>query len=77
VPADFRFAVKVPSAITHVRRLADCDVVRGRFLGEAASLGDKLVPLLVQLPPALAFEADVARRFFTFLRRRLGGGVVC
>lgn len=77
VPAGFRFAVKVPRTITHERRLGDVDEPLARFLGEVAALGDRLGPLLVQLPPSLAFERAVAGAFWAGLRRRFAGAVVC
>ena len=46
-----------------------------RFLGEATQLGDRLGPLLVQLPPSLAFSADIAGRFFAAFRDRFEGNV--
>ena len=52
VPAHFRFAVKVPKEITHLRRLANADEPLERFLAEAGALGEKLGPLLLQLPPS-------------------------
>ena len=76
VPDDFRFAAKVPRAVTHERRLVDAGDVLDRFLSEVAHLGGKLGPLLVQLPPSLAFAADVAGPFFDFLRTRFAGAVV-
>lgn len=77
VPADFRFAAKVPRSITHDSRLTDTEDDLARFLDEAQGLGDKLGPLLVQLPPSLAFDSDTARRFFAALRNRFVGDVVC
>ncbi|KAB2941257.1 MAG: DUF72 domain-containing protein [Hyphomicrobium sp.] len=77
VPADFRFAVKVPKAVTHAARLADTKAALERFLGEAGGLGDKLGPLLIQLPPRLAFDASVAGTFFATLRQLFAGDVVC
>jgi uncharacterized protein YecE (DUF72 family) len=77
VPADFWFAVKVPKEATHKLRLADTEDVLDRFLAEAAGLGDKLGPLLVQLPPSLKFEAKVAASFFKSLRERTQGDVAC
>ena len=62
VPEDFRFAVKVPKAITHERRLKDASDLLDRFLSEAGGLGPKLGPLLVQLPPSLSFQAGIADR---------------
>jgi uncharacterized protein YecE (DUF72 family) len=56
VPPAFRFSVKVPKAVTHERRLIDCDDVLRRFRDEVSELGPKLGPLLVQLPPRLAFS---------------------
>jgi uncharacterized protein YecE (DUF72 family) len=77
VPSGFRFAVKVPREITHTRRLADAADLLDRFLAEIGGLGDKLGPLLVQLPPSLVFDAAVARQFLTALRQRFNGAVVC
>jgi uncharacterized protein YecE (DUF72 family) len=76
VPADFRFAVKMPKEITHTRRLAQVAEPLTRFLGEAGALGGKLGPILVQLPPSLAFKADLAG-FFLDLRARFDGDIVC
>ena len=75
VPAAFRFAVKVPRAITHDARLADADAPLDAFLAEATALGARLGCLLVQLPPSLAFERDVARAFLAALRTRHAGPV--
>src|SRR3989338_2692442 len=57
-PEDFRFAVKVPQAITHERRLIGVDDLLSKFLYETGGLGAKRGPLLIQLPPSLAFEAE-------------------
>ncbi len=77
VPAGFRFAVKVPRAITHQRKLVDVTAPLDRFLAEAGALGDRLGPLLVQLPPSLRYDESVAHNFFASLREDFGGGVVC
>jgi uncharacterized protein YecE (DUF72 family) len=70
VPADFRFAVKLPKSVTHEARLADAEHLLDAFLAEASLLGDKLGVLLVQLPPSLALDARVATHFFRQLRER-------
>lgn len=75
VPDGFRFAVKCPRAMTHHRRLIGCEDDIARFAGEIAGLGDRQGPLLVQLPPSLAFDADVAARFFAALRRAVDAPV--
>jgi uncharacterized protein YecE (DUF72 family) len=77
VPANFRFAVKVPKAISHERRLRDCDDVLDRFLAEIEGLGPKLGPVLLQLPPSLAFQPDHAYPFLRDMRQRLEGPIVC
>jgi uncharacterized protein YecE (DUF72 family) len=77
VPERFRFAVKVPKSITHERRLNDAQDLTDRFLSETDGLGPKRGPLLVQLPPSLAFQASVATGFLRGLRERTDGGIVC
>lgn len=77
VPAGFRFAVKVPRAVTHERRLVDATEPLARFLDEVAALGPAIGPLLVQLPPSLRWDAPVADRFFGVLRERFAGEIAC
>lgn len=77
VPEGFRFCLKAPRAITHTARLAGADALLDTFLDEARPLGSKLSCLLFQLPPSFAFDAAVARAFFTLLRGRYRGGVAC
>ena len=76
-PAPFRFAVKVPRAITHDLKLRRARQPLGRFLSETAGLGKKRGPLLVQLPPSLALEPRVASTFFMLLRDGYRGPIVC
>lgn len=72
VPDGFRFAVKLPKAITHEARLVDCEPLMARFVEESGGLGKKRGPILVQLPPNLAFDAGTARAFFAMARAMLG-----
>jgi uncharacterized protein YecE (DUF72 family) len=76
VPADFRFSVKVPREITHVRRLADAEEPLSAFLDAAQGVGEKLGALLLQLPPSLAFDPEIAARFFAALAGRFRGTTV-
>jgi uncharacterized protein YecE (DUF72 family) len=76
-PEDFRFAVKLPRAITHEARLVDTSSPLATFCAEAAQLGAKLGPLLVQLPPSLAFGPAVAGAFLAALRDVWPGPIVC
>jgi len=77
VPDDFRFAAKLPRAITHDRRLLDSADLLDCFLEEVRILGHKLGPLLIQLPPSFAFDRVVAEAFLHLLRKRHEGVIVC
>jgi len=75
VPARFRFSVKMPRAITHDARLVGTGPLARKFLAEAAHLGSKLGCILVQLPPSLAFDRAVAKRFLQLMRRHYDGNL--
>ena len=77
VPDDFRFSAKLPKTVTHQAKLVDCEQLLDSFLSEAHALGDKLAVLLVQLPPKLAFDAEVAAPFFAALSERSAAAVAC
>lgn len=70
VPADFRFAVKVPREASHDSALIEREAVLERFLEEVAGLGTRLGVLLVQLPGSFDFDTAVAAAFFDWLRPR-------
>lgn len=53
-PDGFVFTVKLPRDITHDARLVNTDEVLHEFCNRASLLGDKLGPLLVQLPPDMS-----------------------
>jgi uncharacterized protein YecE (DUF72 family) len=76
-PPAFRFAVKLPKAMTHDSRLKVPSREVGAFVASLQGLGDRLGVLLVQLPPSLALEPRVARAFFRALRKAFDGPVVC
>jgi uncharacterized protein YecE (DUF72 family) len=62
-PATFRFGLKAPQRITHWSKLRDCgDTVR-YFCEVISGLGDRLGPILFQLPPTLKKDADVLSAF--------------
>ncbi|GAA5107474.1 DUF72 domain-containing protein [Alloalcanivorax gelatiniphagus] len=73
VPADFVFAVKGPRFITHMKKLVDVETPLGTFLASGVlSLGDRLGPLLWQLPPQLGFDPARLSAFFDLLPRSTG-----
>jgi uncharacterized protein YecE (DUF72 family) len=59
VPSTFAFTLKLSQRITHAKRLKDVDREMGWFMDGALALGEKLGPILVQLPPN--FRKDVER----------------
>lgn len=75
-PAAFRFAAKLSREATHARGLVGTAKVVDAFLDDVAGLGDKLGPILVQLPPKHAFARRTADAFFARLRRKHAGPVV-
>ncbi|BFU44164.1 DUF72 domain-containing protein [Krasilnikovia sp. MM14-A1004] len=56
-PDDFVVAVKMSRYLTHIRRLREPAEPVARFLSRAEGLGDKLGPVLLQLPPNLRADA--------------------
>src|SRR5262249_38325930 len=50
-PDGFIYSLKLPQQITHERRLHDCGEIIESFCQQARGLGEKLGPVLVQLPP--------------------------
>jgi len=77
VPEHFRFAVKIPREISHRHNLRDCSGFLEQFLAEISGLGSKLGPLLLQLPPSLSLDVEIAATFFTELRQQFASEVVC
>ncbi|WP_051161165.1 DUF72 domain-containing protein [Nocardia transvalensis] len=57
-PDDFVMAVKASRVLTHHRRLLDPEIPLERMLDAARGLGNKLGPLLIQLPPNLSAAPD-------------------
>ena len=53
VPDGFRFVLKASQRITHFKRLKDTVSEVEYFFGVASTLGQRLGPVLVQLPPNL------------------------
>jgi len=76
VPEDFRFAVKAPKAITHEAKLNCTSEQLQAFLQEGNTLGQKLGPILFQLPPSFSFNEPRAKTFFIMLRGLYSASVV-
>ena len=70
-PANFIFAVKVSRFITHIKRLKNTEEAVEKFISRAKILGDKLGPLLYQLPPNMHRRDEVLESFLSTLPRGL------
>src|ERR671921_2436649 len=55
-PDGFLFAAKFPQEITHESNLVGTEAETREFLRTMAELGDRLGPLLLQLPPSFTVE---------------------
>jgi uncharacterized protein YecE (DUF72 family) len=76
-PPGFRFAVKLPRTITHELKLENAREPFIAFLTQTDGLAEKRGPILVQLPPSLAFDASVVTPFLELVRNVYKGPVVC
>ncbi|HEY6419004.1 MAG TPA: DUF72 domain-containing protein [Candidatus Binataceae bacterium] len=70
-PADFRFALKAPQRITHQARLRGVDDAVDRFATLAAAMGDRLGPVLFQLPPGLKRDLPLLSGFLAFAAEKM------
>jgi uncharacterized protein YecE (DUF72 family) len=75
-PAAFRFALKSPRQITHMKKLIDVGDAVARLAEAArAGLGERLGPVLFQLPPFLRKDLGVLEAFLTTLPAGLQAAV--
>ncbi|MEV4708039.1 DUF72 domain-containing protein [Actinoplanes sp. NPDC049316] len=70
-PEDFCFAVKMSRYLTHIKRLKEPEEPVARFLGRAEALGDKLGPVLLQLPPTLKVDVPALDRTLSLFPREV------
>jgi uncharacterized protein YecE (DUF72 family) len=66
-PVGFVWAVKMNRYVTHVRRLKNVESAICHFYEAVLSLGDKLGPILIQLPPSLVYERSLIDGFIKLL----------
>jgi uncharacterized protein YecE (DUF72 family) len=62
-PPGFRFVLKASRRITHIQRLKDVGELVDYLFTTAATLGERLGPLLFQLPPYMKKDLDRLRAF--------------
>ena len=69
-PGSFLFSVKGGRFITHMKRLDDVRAPLANFFASGLlALGEKLGPILWQVPPTLGFDPDLLEHFFGLLPR--------
>jgi uncharacterized protein YecE (DUF72 family) len=73
VPEAFKFAIKANQKITHVKRLRDVAQFTAEFIAALRPLaeGDRLGPILFQLPPFLKCDLPLLQGFVGELPRHL------
>ena len=67
VPGNFRFTLKAPRRLTHIKRLKDVGADAAEFIRRASVLQDRLGMLLFQLPPTLRKDLPRLRDFLALL----------
>ncbi len=67
VPPGFRFAVKANRYLTHMKKLRDPAEPLERFLSRTRRLGDRLGPILYQLPPNWNCNLERLSEFLSIL----------
>jgi len=67
VPPDFRFILKAPRKITHIKPLKDKAAETDYWLKTSAVMGNKLGGTLFQLPPYLRKDIPLLRSFLEIL----------
>jgi uncharacterized protein YecE (DUF72 family) len=66
-PDNFVFAIKMSRYITHIKRLRNLGSAVENFLSRAGLLGEKLGPLLYQLPPSMKRNDELLQDFLSSL----------
>ena len=66
-PPGFCYAVKANRFITQAKKLKECEEPMQRMLAPFRHLGDRLGPILYQLPPSLKLNFDRLRDFLALL----------
>jgi uncharacterized protein YecE (DUF72 family) len=67
VPERFRFVVKTPRRITHIKRLKEVDSESAFLFENLSALGERLGAILVQLPPNLPRDLERLEKFIASL----------
>lgn len=72
VPRGFRFCPKMSRFVTHIKKLNEPEVSLPRFFDVFDAYRRRLGPVLIQLPPNLAFHAEKVTAFYKALQQYKG-----
>jgi len=67
VPESFRFVVKAPRRMTHIKRLKEVESEAAFLFENLSALGERLGAVLVQLPPNLPKDVERLDKFIASL----------
>ncbi len=70
VPESFSFVIKAPKRITHDQRLKECGDLLAYLFNVTSTLGERLGPLLFQLPPNFKKDVPRLKAFFEAMPER-------
>lgn len=73
VPARFLFCPKMSRYFTHLKRLHDPEESLEKFFEVFEPMQSKMGPVLLQLPPSLAFNAETTAHLYEVLRQQYKG----
>jgi uncharacterized protein YecE (DUF72 family) len=66
-PPGFCYAIKANRFITQAKKLLECEEPMERMMAATRHLGDRLGPMLYQLPPSLRLDLERLERFLRLL----------
>jgi uncharacterized protein YecE (DUF72 family) len=69
-PPSFKFGAKLHKEITHVQRLENIEPQLEKWMGRYLEMGERLGPVLVQIPASLRYDRPLAEGFFRVLREK-------
>ena len=68
VPDEFLFCPKMSRYLTHMKKLREPEEPLERFFSVFHFMQEKIGPVLIQLPPMLLFNYEVAEHFYRLLK---------
>ena len=74
-PEGFRFSIKLAKRFTHIQKLEVESSDLKKMIEGTQELGEKFGVFLIQLPPKLVFDSEVAETFFSTFRELFDGDI--